>query len=197
MYVRLNKFRQGKVLKHAHVEDAGWDVFVENYEQLHPGETKMLPLGFGIDITPGNMGVIMPRTSMSLKGLLVHSCPIDAGYKGEIHAIVTNVGDQIIELPKTMAIAQLVIVPIAIPCWMHGHRIWDDSKRPDDDKAFYGGTIAPRGISGFGSSNEKMPMVDVKPDQLGLCDDCGCPCDCPNSGSCDMGVENTCPDLQK
>ena len=46
-----------------------------------------------------------------LKGLICELPPIDSGYRGEIHAIISNVSNQEHFLKKNSRIGQLVITP--------------------------------------------------------------------------------------
>lgn len=41
--------------------------------------------------------------------------PIDSGYRGEVHAIVSNVGGDGYDIKKGDRIGQLVIMPVVIP----------------------------------------------------------------------------------
>ena len=58
---------------------------------LKPGEVARIPLGFGLIIPDGFAGYVFPRSSMAAKGLVCELPPIDSGYRGEIHAIISNV----------------------------------------------------------------------------------------------------------
>jgi dUTP pyrophosphatase len=60
------------------------------------------------------MGCIYPRTSLVLKGLISHIPPIDSGYRGEIHAILTNISNEDILINCGDRIAQLIITPVYI-----------------------------------------------------------------------------------
>jgi dUTP pyrophosphatase len=159
MFVRLNKFREGPVMKHAHIEDAGWDVYSKEGVILNARETRVVPLGFGIELPRGAAGFIMPRTSMSKRGVVVHSCPVDSGYLGEIHAILTNTTDELVDIAPDVAVAQLVILNIAEPAWTYGpcNHMWDNNK----DKAFIKGANKPRLAGAFGSTNDKKLIAAI------------------------------------
>ena len=58
---------------------------------LKPGEVARIPLGFGLIIPDGFAGYVFPRSSMAAKGLVCELPPIDSGYRGEIHAVISNV----------------------------------------------------------------------------------------------------------
>lgn len=100
-----------------HDNDAGADIMMNNTHFLHGIETYKIPLGFGVDIPAGYCGYIKPRSSMPLQFpcLIVHECPIDTGYTGEIHAIVSKVGDGEYILRRGERYFQLVIEPVVTP----------------------------------------------------------------------------------
>ena len=99
----------------AHRKDAGLDIYAIKPVIIKPGETVPIPVGFGIDVPNGMMAVMMPRSSLSLKGLLVSQSPIDAGYKGEVHVIMTNASNIEYGIAPKTKIAQLVFIPIQMP----------------------------------------------------------------------------------
>ena len=74
-----------------HENDAGADVYMPYDYTLKPGEIVRIPLGFGLMIPDGFAGYVFPRSSMAAKGLVCELPPIDSGYRGEIHAIISNV----------------------------------------------------------------------------------------------------------
>lgn len=97
-----------------HGNDAGADVYLPYDCTLQPGEIAKIPLGFGLEIPDGYAGYIFPRTSMAVKGLVCELPPVDSGYRGEIHAIISNVSNQAQSLFKGARIGQLVITPTVI-----------------------------------------------------------------------------------
>ena len=97
-----------------HENDAGADVFLPSDCTLKPGEIARIPLGFGLIIPDGYAGYVFPRSSMAVKGLVCELPPIDSGYRGEIHAIISNVSTSIQIIPKDTRVGQLVITPVVI-----------------------------------------------------------------------------------
>lgn len=91
------------------------------------------PLGFGLELPDGLVGYIFPRSSLSAKGIVCELPPIDSGYRGEVHAIVSNVGNDGYDIKKGDRIGQLVIMPVVVPEFTY-----DES--------------AARGTGAFGSS---------------------------------------------
>ena len=49
------------------------------------------------------------------RGIVCELPPIDSGYRGEVHAIVSNVGGDGYDIKKGDRIGQLVIMPVVIP----------------------------------------------------------------------------------
>ena len=97
-----------------HGNDAGADVYMPYDCTLQPGEIAKVPLGFGIEVPDGHAGYVFPRTSMAVKGLVCELPPVDSGYRGEIHAIISNVSNRTQELIEGDRIGQLVIMPVVI-----------------------------------------------------------------------------------
>ena len=97
-----------------HWNDAGADVYMPYDCTLQPREIAKVPLGFGIEVPDGYAGYVFPRTSMAVKGLVCELPPVDSGYRGEIHAIISNVSSRAQELTKGSRVGQLVITPVVI-----------------------------------------------------------------------------------
>ena len=98
----------------AHDNDAGADVYMPYDCTIKPGEIAKIPLGFGIEVPDGYAAFVFPRTSMAVKGLVCELPPVDSGYRGEIHAIISNVGDKQQSIRKGARIGQLIIIPVII-----------------------------------------------------------------------------------
>lgn len=105
----------GKSPKRAHANDAGADVFSPRDEIVRPGEICRMPLGLGLRIPDGFAGYIFPRSGLSSLGIVCELPPIDSGYTGEVHAIISNVSNAEYEIREGDKIGQLVIMPVLIP----------------------------------------------------------------------------------
>lgn len=95
-----------------HYNDAGADVYAMEDVYIKKGHTAKIPLGFGVEIPDGYMGCIYTRSSMAARGLACEMPPIDSGYRGEIHCMVTNHTHEMVKLSEGERIGQLVIQPI-------------------------------------------------------------------------------------
>lgn len=98
----------------AHANDAGADVYASKTVKLCPGDVEPIGLRFGLKLPTGLAGYIFPRSSMSRKGLVCELPPIDAGYRGEVHAIVTNNSSVPQIIRKGDRVGQLVITPVIL-----------------------------------------------------------------------------------
>ena len=98
-----------------HYNDAGADVYAQQGYMLRPGETLKIPLGFGIKLPDGYMGLIYPRSSQAAQEIDMPLPPIDSGYTGEVHAILTNHNQETpLVINEGDRIGQLVIMPITL-----------------------------------------------------------------------------------
>lgn len=96
----------------AHENDAAYDVFTNDSVVLPPHTVVKIPLGFGVEVPPGFMACIFPRSGWASKGLLPQLPPIDSGYTGEVHAIVLNSTDEEVMLDAGTKIGQMVFLPV-------------------------------------------------------------------------------------
>lgn len=135
MKVKIIDFGYEHLPYRAHANDAGADVFSATEVVIAPNTVAKIPLGFGLVLPDGYAGFIFPRSSMSAKGVTAELPPIDSGYRGEVHAILTNNGREHYVVHKGDRVGQLVITPVVIADF-----ITDD--------------IAQRGENAFGSTGK-------------------------------------------
>lgn len=114
MLIKMINFGIKEMPERAHYNDAGADVRLLEDVVINGRGIKKIPLGFGLEIPDGFAGFIMPKSGLSSKGLVTEMSPIDSGYRGEIHAIVTNHSEAPQILKAGDKIGQLVIFPIVL-----------------------------------------------------------------------------------
>ena len=102
-----------------HDNDAGADVYMPFDFTLKPGEIAKIPLGFGLEVPDGYAGYIFPRSSLAAVGIVCELPPVDSGYRGQIHAIISNVSNKPKLLSKDSRIGQLIIMPVVIADFVH------------------------------------------------------------------------------
>lgn len=118
MRIKLIDFGIGKdnaAGNRAHYNDAGFDIVATHDIAIGGHATRSVGLGFGVEIPDGMMGLIMPKSGLSSKGIVTELAPIDSGYRGEIHAIIHNQSYKEYTFSKGDKIGQLVIFPIVLP----------------------------------------------------------------------------------
>lgn len=116
--IKIKKFRNVKSPIRAHKNDAGLDLYVpEPYTMIVEDNAVVIPMGIGIELEDGFMAQLIERSSIGKKGIILAKSPIDAGYRGEIHAIIpTNNPAKIAGMIKEgERLCQLVITPVATP----------------------------------------------------------------------------------
>jgi dUTP pyrophosphatase len=120
--------------KYAHDGDAGLDLCAAEDVTLLPGEWKMVGSGVSMAIPKGFVGLVMPRSGMGCKGLVLKNTlgVIDSTYRGEIKMPLLNnrpmfipyqtENDELIpkynfggaiHISKGTRVAQLLIIPVA------------------------------------------------------------------------------------
>lgn len=94
--------------QYQHHGDAGADLRASASAILMPGQVVVVPAGVKIAIPDGYAGLVLPRSGLSAKGIVVIPGTIDSGYRGEIGITIynlacmdkfsINVGDRIAHL---------------------------------------------------------------------------------------------------
>lgn len=98
-----------------HATDAGLDLTAVENLTIRPGESRLVPTGIAIELPPETEAQIRPRSGLALKHqITVLNAPgtIDAGYRGEIAAVLINHGRSAFTVTVGMRIAQMVIAPV-------------------------------------------------------------------------------------
>jgi dUTP pyrophosphatase len=124
----------------AYEGDAGLDLSACERVELGPGERAVVGTGLTVAIPAGHAGFVQPRSGLAARhGIAVLNSPglIDAGYRGELRVVLLNTdpAERFVVEPG-MRIAQLVVVPVALP------EPREVTELPDSE----------RGEKGFGSS---------------------------------------------
>jgi len=98
-------------------EDLGYDLFALDGALLAPSATVKVRTGIAVEARHPGSGVplgllVRDRSSMAAKGIATTGGVIDAGYRGEILILMTNLGETAIELKAGEKIAQMIPVPV-------------------------------------------------------------------------------------
>ncbi len=104
-------------IKKATEGSAGFDLLaaIDSDLSIEPGNTKLIPCGFSMQMPEGIEGQVRPRSGIALKNsVTVLNSPgtIDSDYRGEIAVILINHGIENFSVTRGMRIAQLVFVKL-------------------------------------------------------------------------------------
>jgi dUTP pyrophosphatase len=98
-------------------EDLGYDLFALEAVLLSPRVTVRVRTGIAVEArhpaTGAPLGLLIrDRSSMAARGIATTAGVIDAGYRGEILILMTNLGEAAIELKAGEKIAQMIPIPV-------------------------------------------------------------------------------------
>ena len=114
--VKLLEAGAGPVVAHPG-EDLGYDLFALEATLLAPRATVRVRTGIAVEArhppTGAPLGLLVrDRSSMAARGVATTAGVIDAGYRGEILVLMTNLGEAAVELKAGEKIAQMIPVPV-------------------------------------------------------------------------------------
>lgn len=110
--MKIKLMKDVQLPKKSHLHDSGLDCFMPESFELKPLETKTIDLGIGIQVPEGFAGMLVPRSSIAEKGLLVQTSIIDPDYTGEIHLIITNCSNNNVVIEKNQRVCSLVVYSV-------------------------------------------------------------------------------------
>jgi dUTP pyrophosphatase len=98
-------------------EDLGYDVFSLETVLLEPHKTIRVRTGISVEARHPESGaplglLVRDRSSMASKGVATTAGVIDAGYRGEVQIVMTNLGTADLEIKAGEKIAQMIPVPV-------------------------------------------------------------------------------------
>ena len=98
-------------------EDLGYDLFALEAATLPPCATVRVRTGIAVEARHPATGIplgllVRDRSSMAAKGIATTAGVIDAGYRGEILILMTNLSQDLLELRAGDKIAQMIPMPI-------------------------------------------------------------------------------------
>jgi dUTP pyrophosphatase len=106
---------EAKLPVYNHPGDAGLDLFSCQALAIGPGETVAVPTGLQLAIPFGYAGLVWDKSGLALQGIHRLAGVVDAGYRGEVKIVLTNLGQTPFVITNGMKIAQLLIQPVEMP----------------------------------------------------------------------------------
>lgn len=120
--------------RYAHEGDAGLDLRIKEDVTLEPGQRMLVGTGVAVELPPGCVGLVFPRSGLASKsGITLSNAVgvIDSGYRGEIHVALLNVSDETVTLEAGTRVAQMVVMPF-VPCEVIAVDELGDTERGED-----------------------------------------------------------------
>lgn len=98
-------------------EDLGYDLFAIEDVLLEPRATVKVRTGIAAEARHPATGtplglLVRDRSSMAARGIATTAGVIDAGYRGEILILMTNLGEMPVTLKAGEKIAQMIPIPV-------------------------------------------------------------------------------------
>jgi dUTP pyrophosphatase len=89
---------------------AGADLRASVALTLAPGERAAVPTGIALELPPGCVGLVWPRSGLAVRhGIDTLAGVIDSDYRGEVKVVLVNHGDQPFSIAPGDRIAQLLV----------------------------------------------------------------------------------------
>lgn len=115
MKLKIKKLRDdARIPTRAHKEDAGIDLYVCGDHVVSPHQTIKIPLGVAMEIEEGYVGLMWDKSSIGSQSLKTLGGVIDAGYRGEVLAMVHNLGNESYTFLHGHKVAQMVIQKVEL-----------------------------------------------------------------------------------
>lgn len=84
---------EGKLPTKTYPDDAGYDLYVSERTIIPAGQSRDVPCGVAVQLPPGYWAMVTGRSStLRTRGLLVQPGVIDAGWRGELFALLQHIG---------------------------------------------------------------------------------------------------------
>lgn len=96
----------------SHLPDVGLDIFTPKEFWLRPLETITVGLELAVSIPEGFAGMLVPRSSITERGMIVQTAVIDPDYTGEIHLIITNCSNNVQHIKEGQRVCSLVVYSV-------------------------------------------------------------------------------------
>ena len=132
MEMKVKKIhKDAKLPGYGHIGDAGLDLFSVMECVLKGGEARAISTGIQVAIPDGYVGLIWDKSGISLKNIHRLAGVVDAGYRGEIKVVMTNLSSKAFSIEKGMKIAQMLIQPV-IKVKVVDSEVLDETSRGED-----------------------------------------------------------------
>lgn len=118
--------------------------------ELAPGARKLVPTGLVLQIPEGYEVQVRPRSGLAIRhGITLLNSPgtIDSDYRGEVMAMLINLGAETVTIERGERVAQIVVAPVVQATLVEVTAVSETA----------------RGAGGFGSTGTKSKARGKKP----------------------------------
>lgn len=110
---------EAAVPEYATAGAAGADLRASEAVTLAPGERAAVPTGLRLEIPPGHVGLVWPRSGLAVRnGIDTLAGVIDADYRGEVKVVLVNHGREPFRIEAGDRIAQLLVQRVERPTFL-------------------------------------------------------------------------------
>jgi dUTP pyrophosphatase len=100
----------GALPQYATAGAAGADLRASVDTTLEPGARAAVPTGIRVEIPPGHVGLVWPRSGLAVRhGIDTLAGVIDSDYRGEVAVVLVNHGAEAVRIAAGDRIAQLLV----------------------------------------------------------------------------------------
>jgi dUTP pyrophosphatase len=119
----------GALPEYASPSAAGADLRAREAADLEPGARAAVPTGLHLQIPPGHVGLVWPRSGLAVRhGIDTLAGVIDSDYRGEVRVVLVNHGTEAVRIEAGDRIAQLLIQRVEKAVFARAESL-DDSAR--------------------------------------------------------------------
>lgn len=112
--LRVEKINEAaKLPQKAHAEDAGYDLYANDYYSIAPYAHALVSTGVRLAIPDGYVGLIWDKSGVAFEGMKTMGGVIDSNYRGEIKVIIKNLSEDMYNIVPGQKIAQILIQAIS------------------------------------------------------------------------------------
>lgn len=127
----------GALPEYASEGAAGADLRASEALEIPPGGRAAVPTGLTLEIPPGHVGLVWPRSGLALRlGIDTLAGVIDSDYRGEVRVVLVNHGQEPLAVRPGDRVAQLLVQPVERAAFLRTDELAE----------------SPRGPGGFGST---------------------------------------------
>ncbi len=119
----------GALPEYASAGSAGADLRASEGLVIAPGEWAAVPTGLRLQIPPGHVGLVWPRSGLALRdGIDTLAGVVDSDYRGELRVVLVNHGREPFAIARGDRVAQLLLQRVERAAFLSGASL-DDTGR--------------------------------------------------------------------